>query len=1604
MRMSGIRAVIAIVSVIAPLIGAHAQSVVEQNSNVVGRTMPGYYRGIPAMQDNEASCAINPILQRNIVCAWNASGGSDDLIGDTWLRFSESLDGGRRFHNRYLRGSNLEPGSSIGQQFAADPVMMCWPGGCGTVMLSSTRAENGGQGGGIYMQWMVDLNTETGFRKAFRVSLDQVYRSTGSHFADKPHALYMLDETNPGTVSVTMEVEMPDGSFQTLTRDWPRARIVVVFALFNPSKNDIEILSTFTDDYGGSWSNPKQIAVTSGRDQGVSVAAIGDTIFYGFRRFANQGDSDDLMGVVSADRGQKIGKPFVIAEDVCVYDVPTLPRTDNSSLAAARTNDFPWVSQDGSKFVMVYSERRRSSDGGCLTRLDEPSDSRIMATVGSANGKNWSTPTEVAPNLEHGFQFMPVVDCSLGVCQVAWWDSRRDSERVHDYLTNQGTPAALSALDYFLNVPILADFHSPTTGTPEAPVFGYQFKRTADMFTRKIKLKNNGIEHLGDAVMASKYRMALYPTGDPNGELIERENNPYNVKAYKSNMVPFMSDYSSLTSLKHRYVFNPDDLTQAPYWESNAGPNSLNPTATPLFWLAWTDARNMRGQIYTYAIDGTPPYARTYVAPETVAGVPEPAERTTTNNEDDVSLAESVEDFNPSAPLCQPVVNPPRGGQFFYALQNRIKDSDIYGAMIENQATAWSLNPTKTLGLIQRTYVIVIEYESDGDGPADEGQIFRLQIANQPAGFDANPKIARASWEQLPFDPTSPEFQTQPPVEETLVAVGPRSSASIALFLVSDESVNPVTVDVYNVTDDPTGVGVLVNSVTVNGAIEAGPLLNPDGTVNNFELHNPKVYAPDFDDPTHYNVGHYSFDEFGNPDLFNPDQYNPDQFNPDQYNPDQFNPDLFNPDLFNPDQFNPDQFNPDQFNPDQYNPDQFNPDQFNPDLFNPDQFNPDQFNPDQFNPDQFNLTLTDGDDLHNPEIPDPDLSSVVRDPDGTVSRVDVNFGLQNVGNTLTPYTVDFAISDPEVLALITSGQIATQLIAWQNKQIDDVQFCEPRLVTENRVISAENNPDLSQLTIPTILDNRAGALTYFVAPTDIVQNTLRFIGPIDLITFVEGRLRNDIISYVFTAQTANTGETELMDDREQIINDRTPPLFNFLTGESAVLEANAPGGAVLPLDYVTAVKNGEPVAVSCAPALGSTVPLDILNGGSTTTLSCSAMAPNGVTATLERELSVVDTASPTIDFASVPADITREAESPSGTIVDFTLPTATDAFGVDAAVDVACTPAPGSLFGFTAPGPTQTGVTCIATDDSGNNSAPESFNVTIRDTSAPEFDDDIPFTPPAPPPPYDLDANESSFLLTWGPFDVTDADVAPLVECTPGTRDLSVQPPQYKFFHSFPPGSTTVTCTATDANGLSASLSFVVNVFDVTPPVITLNGDDPLTIDMGSGPYVDPGVTAIDNGDPNVPVEVDTDSSAVDTTTPGTYTVNYTATDPSGNQSTATRTVIVEFTYGMTGIIPAKTNVKMGSSNPLRWAWLDADGNPLDSSNDVQYLRIENCATGAVIIAPAGDPGASGFRFKVDNWWTFNWDSVAPAGAQYCAYVRSGLTGQEMVSPPIRVR
>ena len=102
-------------------------------------------------------------------------------------------------------------------------------------------------------------------------------------------------------------------------------------------------------------------------------------------------------------------------------------------------------------------------------------------------------------------------------------------------------------------------------------------------------------------------------------------------------------------------------------------------------------------------------------------------------------------------------------------------------------------------------------------------------------------------------------------------------------------------------------------------------------------------------------------------------------------------------------------------------------------------------------------------------------------------------------------------------------------------------------------------------------------------------------------------------------------------------------------------------------------------------------------------------------------------------------------------------------------------------------------------------------------------------------------------------------------------------------------GTYTLTYRAEDSAGNEASKTRTVNVLDVTPPVITLNGANMMDVMLGDT-FTDPGATATDNVDGTVNVSV---SGTVDTSKVGPYTLTYSATDGAGNTATKTRIVNV---------------------------------------------------------------------------------------------------------------
>jgi len=162
---------------------------------------------------------------------------------------------------------------------------------------------------------------------------------------------------------------------------------------------------------------------------------------------------------------------------------------------------------------------------------------------------------------------------------------------------------------------------------------------------------------------------------------------------------------------------------------------------------------------------------------------------------------------------------------------------------------------------------------------------------------------------------------------------------------------------------------------------------------------------------------------------------------------------------------------------------------------------------------------------------------------------------------------------------------------------------------------------------------------------------------------------------------------------------------------------------------------------------------------------------------------------------NVPPSIVAEATGPSGATVDYTVTAEDDG---DGSLIPACSPASGSVFPLGT-----TTVSCTARDSAGNE-ATATFTVEVRDSR-----------PPVLTVPADIQVEATGPSGTPVTFEVTATDVvdpSPVVTCSPASGS------------TFDIGTTTVTCTATDSAGNTATASFEVTVTEpLGPPGFVLS-------------------------------------------------------------------------------------------------------------------------------------------------------------------------------------
>lgn len=330
-----------------------------------------------------------------------------------------------------------------------------------------------------------------------------------------------------------------------------------------------------------------------------------------------------------------------------------------------------------------------------------------------------------------------------------------------------------------------------------------------------------------------------------------------------------------------------------------------------------------------------------------------------------------------------------------------------------------------------------------------------------------------------------------------------------------------------------------------------------------------------------------------------------------------------------------------------------------------------------------------------------------------------------------------------------------------------------------------------------------------------------------------------------------------------------------------VTKPNDQGQCGAVVTYATPACIGSCDPITCSPASGSFFPKG------TTTVSCT----NSIDASCMFTVTVVDSEAPAL---TCPSSIVGTTDTGQCCSVETFTVTATD--NCPGVPTVSCSPASGTCF----PKGTTT-VTCTASDASTD--SPDStckFTVTVKDTQAPTV------TCPA----NIVGATDAGQCCSVETFKVTASDNCPgtpTVTCSPASGTC------------FPTGTTTVTCTASDASldSPDSSCTFTVTVNDGQAPGISCPANITRPTDPGKCCAVATfNATATDNC-PGVTVSCSPTSG---TCFPkGTTTVTCTASDtsPASPDTACTFTVTVNDTQLPTITCPANVTAVAAAQCPV---------------------------------------------------------------------------------------
>jgi hypothetical protein len=403
-------------------------------------------------------------------------------------------------------------------------------------------------------------------------------------------------------------------------------------------------------------------------------------------------------------------------------------------------------------------------------------------------------------------------------------------------------------------------------------------------------------------------------------------------------------------------------------------------------------------------------------------------------------------------------------------------------------------------------------------------------------------------------------------------------------------------------------------------------------------------------------------------------------------------------------------------------------------------------------------------------------------------------------------------------------------------------------------------------------------------------------------------------------------------------------------------------------------------ATSGATTPGASVSLNTEGSNLSAIGTCADYA--GLAATNTVSGIKIDLANPTL---TLPTVANTEATGPGGAAVSFTI-SATDS--VDVNVAVSCDADSGDTFEVGT-----TPVTCTATDDAGRQ-VTDTFTVTVVDTTAPDL------TVPA-----DITNVEATgpagatVIFSASASDLVDGPVSPSCASAAGLVSSG---------DTFALGTTTVTCSATDAAGNPGTKTFTVTVVDTTAPALTVPADITVEPTSAAGATVTFSVSATDLVSGTRTVTCNPPSGS--TFAIGTTTVTCSAKDAAGNPGTKTFTVTVK-PLTITGFSqPVDMNgvfntVKGGSTVPLKFEIFAGTGLSAIELTDTSMVRFTvtkvNCTTGVTDeIETLATTGGTTLRHD-GGQYIQNWKTPTGTACYQVAVFTVAADGTTKTSTPI---